>query len=79
MNVEETLVNLIRAGEEDERIGKFLRSVVQLEDFHRHSLINGMVLEMTLKGAPADFVHAIAALRDPGVVQALRQWYHTEA
>ncbi len=74
MNSEEVFITLIRVAEEDENIRRFLRTVAGLDTFQRNSLINGFIMEMTLKGAPSEFINAIAALRNPGVIDALREW-----
>ena len=64
LTADEVFVNLIHVAQEDEKIFKFLRAVVSLDDFERQSLINTFVSEMALKGAPAEFIRAIAALKD---------------
>jgi hypothetical protein len=71
---DEVFVNLLRASREDEKIKKFLNVVVDLDDFERKSLINSFISEMALKGAPSEFIQAIAALRDRDLIREVRQW-----
>lgn len=71
---DEMFVLLLTVAREDEQIGKFLKAVVQLTDFERKSLVNTFISEMALKGAPAEFIQAIAALRDPRIIETLRTW-----
>jgi hypothetical protein len=71
---DEVFVNLLRVAREDERIGKFLQAIVNLSEFERKSLVNTFLSEMALKGAPSEFVQAIAALRDPQIISVLKQW-----
>lgn len=71
---DEVFVNLLRASREDEKIRKFLEVVVHLDDFERKSLINSFISEMALKGAPSEFIQAIAALRDHDLTQEVRKW-----
>ncbi|MCB0834284.1 MAG: hypothetical protein KDC45_12535 [Bacteroidetes bacterium] len=61
---DEVFVNLIRVAREDAKIGKFVRAIVDMGDFDRKSVINTFIHEMALKGAPAEFIKAVAALRD---------------
>lgn len=74
MNPDDVFITLIRVADEDENINRFLRTVAALDAFQRNSLINGFIMEMTLKGAPAEFIVAIAALREPGIIDILRDW-----
>ena len=74
MKSDEIFVNLLRVAGEDERIGKFIRAVAGLPHFERISLINTFIMEMALKGAPEEFIKAIAALRDPAIIETLKRW-----
>lgn len=71
---DEAFVNLLRVAREDKRIAGFLTAIIHLSDFERKSLVNTFITEMALKGAPAEFVQAIAALRDAEMVRVLRDW-----
>lgn len=74
MKADDIFVNLLRVAREDERIGKFIHAVAGLPHFERISLINTFIMEMALKGAPEEFIKAIAALRDPTIIEALKRW-----
>lgn len=72
---DEVFVNLIRVAGEDEKIGNFIRAVIAMDAFGRMSLINSFIQEMALKGAPPEFIKAIAALRDPLLVEKIRELF----
>ncbi len=72
--VEDVFVNLLAASNEDPKIRKFLIAVVSLDDFERNSLVNTFITEMSLKGAPAEFIRAVAALRDATLSQEVKKW-----
>jgi len=65
----ETFVTLIRVAQEDPEVRKTLAGILGQSPFHRKSLLNTLIQEMKLKGAPADFVFAIGALLDEAVAQ----------
>jgi hypothetical protein len=75
---DEMFVNLIRVADEDEKIGKFVRAVVSQPDFERLSLVNSFISEMALKGAPQEFIRAVAALRDPQIAADVKKWLERE-
>ncbi len=72
MSADEVFVNLIAVAQEDPKIHAFVTQVVSMEDFDRQSLVNTFIKEMALKGAPAEFIKAIAALRDPILASKIR-------
>lgn len=72
---DEVFVNLIRVAREDEKIGNFIRAVIAMNGFERTSLINSFIQEMALKGAPSEFIKAIAALRDPLLIEKIRELF----
>jgi hypothetical protein len=72
VSADEVFVTLVRLGQEDEKISKFLKAVVSLDNFERQSLVNTFVSEMALKGAPAEFIKAIAALRDETIAEKVK-------
>jgi len=74
LSADEVFVNLIRVAQEDDRIGAFVKVVTGLDDFERHSLINTFIQEMAMKGAPAEFIKAIAALRDAQLCKKIREF-----
>lgn len=71
---DEMFVDLLRVAHEDERIRKFLITVSSLDDFERTSLVNSFVMEMTLKGAPGEFIQAIGALRDKELAAKVKSY-----
>lgn len=71
---DEAFVNLLRVAREDKKIAGFLTAIIHLSEFERKSLVNTFITEMALKGAPSEFVQAIAALRDPEMVRVLSDW-----
>ncbi len=73
MTADEVFVNLIAVAQEDPKIHTFIKEVAALKDFDRQSLINTFIKEMALKGAPAEFIKAIAALRDPQIAEKIRE------
>ncbi len=73
LSADEVFVNLISVAREDEKIFKFLTAVVSLDDFERQSLLNTFVSEMALKGAPAEFIKAIAALKDHVIAEKVQE------
>jgi hypothetical protein len=73
LSADEVFVNLIHVAKEDEKIFKFLKAVVSLDDFERQSLINTFVSEMALKGAPSEFIRAIAALKDKLIAEKVKE------
>lgn len=73
LSADEVFVNLIAVAREDEKIFKFLTAVVSLDDFERQSLLNTFVSEMALKGAPAEFIKAIAALKDNVIAEKVQE------
>jgi hypothetical protein len=69
----ETFVALIRLGQEDPDVRKTLGAILGQPPFHRKCLLNTLVEEMKLKGAPMDFISAVAALLDDEVAQKAKE------
>ena len=65
----ETFVTLIRVAQEDQEIREQLFGILQQSPFHRKSLLNSLVKALTIKGAPSDFVSAIAYLLDDRIAE----------
>ena len=63
----ETFVTLIRVAREDSEVRKTLAGILSQPPFHRKSLLNTLLEEMKLRGAPPDFISAINALLDDAV------------
>lgn len=69
----DAFVTLMRVAQEDAAVRKTLSGILGQPPFHRKSLLNTLVAEMKLKGAPADFVAAISALLDDAVADKARE------
>jgi hypothetical protein len=67
--VEEPFVTLIQVADETPEIRATLLSILQTEAFHRNSLLNTLIEEMRLKGAPEALITGITSLLDPRVAQ----------
>ncbi len=65
----ETFVILIRVAQQDRKIRDQLIGILQQPAFHRKSLLNSFIDALTIKGAPPDFISAIACLRDDEVAE----------
>jgi len=65
----ETFVTLIRVAREEPEVRKTLAAILGQPAFHRKSLLNSLIEEMRLKGAPVAFVSALGALLDDGVAE----------
>ena len=69
----EAFVTLIRGAQEDKEIRAQLQSILQQPSFHRKSLLNTMIQNMTFRGAPKDFVSAIGHLRNDTVAETVKE------
>ena len=69
----DAFVTLMRVAQEDADVRKTLAGILGQPSFHRQSLLNGLVTEMKLKGAPADFISAVSALLDDAVADRARE------
>ena len=65
----DAFVTLIRVAQEDPEVRKILAGILELPPYHRTSLLNTLIEEMKLKGAPSDFTLALSALLDDDVAQ----------
>jgi len=66
---DETFVRLIQVAGEDAEIKKQILGFLSLDNFNRKSALNTFIHEMRLKGAPREFVSAIACFLDDGVAE----------
>jgi len=69
----EAFIALIRVAQEDKEIRAQLQSILQQPLFHRKSLLNTMIQNMTLKGAPKEFISAIGCLLDDTVAEKTQE------
>ena len=68
----ETFIRLVRLGQGDPETRKTLVAILSLDEMNRRSAINTFVRDMALRGAPQEFIEAIASLLDDEVaVRAL--------
>jgi hypothetical protein len=58
--VDETFVRLIQIAEEDPEIREQILCILSLDAFNRKSALNTYIQNMRLKGAPMEFISAIA-------------------
>lgn len=65
----ETFVGLIRAAEEDAAFRTQLLRLLSADSFNRRSALNTCIEQMRLKGAPGEFISAMACLLDDKVVE----------
>ncbi|MHC5039863.1 MAG: hypothetical protein ACYTHM_21360 [Planctomycetota bacterium] len=70
----ETFIILMQVASENEEIRTSLLRLLRQDPFHRKSLFQTFVREMQMKGAPGDFVAAIAVLRDDAVAEEALRW-----
>lgn len=66
-------VTLIRLAQENPDVRKTLSGILAQPPFHRKSLLNTLIAEIKLKGAPPLFVSAISALLDDDVAQKAKE------
>jgi hypothetical protein len=67
--VDETFVRLIQIATEDQEIREQLLRILSLDSFNRKSALNTYIQNMRLKGAPGEFISAIATFLDDGVAE----------
>jgi hypothetical protein len=67
--VDETFIRLIQIAREDLKIREQLLSILSLDAFNRKSALNTYIYNMKLKGAPNEFVSAIAFFLDDEVAE----------
>jgi len=65
----EVFIRLIQVAKEDKNIHKSLVSILSMDSFQRKSAMGSLIEDMRLKGAPKDFVAAIAILRDDAIAE----------
>jgi hypothetical protein len=69
----EAFVNMMAAALEDDGVRNKLLGLLQLDAFQRASALNTFLDEMRLQGAPANFIEAVAYLKDDAIAEeALR-------
>jgi hypothetical protein len=79
MTADEMFVNLLRVSQEDVTIHKFIKAIVSMNGFNRKSLLNTFIQEMAFRGAPSEFIQAIAVLRDEVIVMKIKEWLDAQA
>jgi hypothetical protein len=70
----DAFITLMRVAQEDPDIRQTLAGILHQPPFHRKSLLNTLIKEITLKGAPADFVSAIQELLNDDVAEKLAEF-----
>ena len=66
---DEAFVSLIQVAIEDPEIREQILRILSLDAFNRKSALNTFIQEMRFKGAPHEFVSAIACFLDDGVAE----------
>jgi len=66
---DETFVTLIQVAQADPVTGKCLAAILSLGKTQRHSLINSLIEELTLKNGPRDFIAALSCLLSDDVAE----------
>jgi len=66
---DDTFVVLMRAAQEEPLVRKRLLPILRLDSRNRASLLDTMVSELRLQGAPSDFVEAIGLLKNDDVAE----------
>jgi hypothetical protein len=67
--VDETFVRLIQLASEDPKIREQILWILSMDSFNRKSALNTFIHNMKLKGAPGEFVSAIACFLDDEVAE----------
>jgi len=69
----QAFVTLVDAAREDRELARRVSAILRLPSFQRHSLLNSMVQEMTLRSEKADLIAAVSALLDDGVAEKVAE------
>ena len=69
----DAFITLMRVVQENPDIRKTLAVILHQPPFHRKSLLNTLIREITLKGAPADFISALNELLNDDVAEKLAE------
>lgn len=69
----EPFTTLIRVAQEDLGIRSQLLKIISLDQFNRASVLNTLLEEMRLKGAPEEIVSAITCLLDSDVADKTKE------
>ncbi len=68
-STEENFVALIQAAADDPKMKKQILAIAALDRFQRQSLLNTWISDLSLQGAPAQLITAIANLKDDRVAE----------
>jgi hypothetical protein len=67
--VDDTFVRLIQIATENKEIREQILAILSLDAFNRKSALNTFIQNMRLKGAPGEFISAIATFLDDAVAE----------
>jgi hypothetical protein len=70
----DAFITLMRVAQENPDIRQTLAVILHQPPFHRKSLLNTLIREITLKGAPADFISAMNELLNDDVAEKLAEF-----
>ena len=65
----EGFISLLRAACDDRLVNSALEKILSMPDDKRKSFLRGWINELMVKGAPKDFIEAIACLIDDAVAE----------
>ena len=70
---QKSFITLIRAAQEDAALRERLLAILQQPGFHRKSLLNTLIAELSVQSAPAELVQAVACLLNDDVAEKARE------
>lgn len=74
VNANDALITLIRVAEENTDIRLTLLGILNQPSFHRKSLLNTLIQEMILKGAPKNLISAMNELLNDNLADKLGEF-----
>lgn len=69
----ESFVALIAAARDDRAIRERVLAIAGLDAFNRNSMLNTILADLRLKGAPAELAESLAMLKDDGIALHVRK------
>lgn len=66
---DDTFIRLIQIARQDPEIRRKILGILQMDSFNRKSALNTFIQQMQIKGAPRDFVSAVACFLDDQVAE----------
>ncbi|MBF0287914.1 MAG: hypothetical protein HQM14_08855 [SAR324 cluster bacterium] len=69
----DAFTNLILAACEDPQMRQQIMGILKLDPFNRQSLVGSIVSHLSIQGAPAELVEAIALLKDEEIAKKAKE------